>query len=148
MTTYYGDIKMPEQKQKQKPDLDDFLSNDEMKDIAADINIESIKAMLKAGEIVSQLKIAADTVYTVEVIGKPKTFKSNYGQTLALPIKYEGMKRSLIVPKSLKIQLLVAMIRKEYDFDTLVNKHLKVLKTKGNTKEYKDAMLYTCEIID
>jgi hypothetical protein len=122
--------------------LDDFIG------FIDDIDPKSVKAMIDAGEILTQLKIQENTRYTVKIDGMPSMFKSNFGQTMSLPIEYDNMKWSLIVPKSLKIQLIVGMIRKNLSFETLIGKHLNVIKQKGDTKEFKDAMLYRCEIID
>lgn len=130
------------EKNTKKANLDDF------KGFADDIDPTSVKNMLDAGEILPQLKIESDCVYTVKVVGKPSMFKSTFGPAMSLPIEYENMQWSLIVPKSLKIQLIVGMIRKNLSFETLIGKYLNVIKQKGDTKDYKDAMLYRCEILD
>lgn len=138
---------MPENKPK-KSVLDEFLNDPDVKEIAQDINPESIQNMLNAGNILVTLKIQPNVVYTVKVNGKPSMFESTYGATMSLPVIYDNMSWSLIVPKSFKIQLIVQMIKKNLSFDTLVGKRLNVVKSKGDTKEYKNAMLYRCEILD
>lgn len=131
-----------------KLSLENFFNDPLVKEVASDIDPESVKKMLDAGKIDTQLKIEPDKSYTVRVKGKPTTFKSAFGQTMSLPIEYDNMRWSLIVPKSLKIQLITSMIRKNLTFVKLIGKHLNVIKSKGDTKDFKDAMLYRCEILD
>lgn len=148
MTTLMVIIKMPTQKEKIKPDLDSFLgSTDLMKEVTKDLPKTSLQAMVDAGEILTTLTIELNKIYRVKVTGIPSFFDSQYGQTMKLPIEYETAPWTLIIPKSLKIQLIADMIRKNIkSFNELIGNTLVISKAKGSTKQFKDAKLYRCYI--
>ena len=132
-------------------DIDTFL---------ADVDSKSIKNMLEAGVILPQLKPELNVVYTAKVLSLPKSFTSDYGLTHCFDVSYDGMDHSLIAPKSFKVQLVAEMHRKKYvtenketkeilpDFKQLIGKTIKVKKVIGDTKEFKNAKLYTVQIVD
>lgn len=120
-----------------------------------DIDEESIQASLDAGEILPNLKSEVGKVYHVTVMSTPVYFTSDFGKTPKISVDYEGLLHSLIMPKSFRFQLAVAMIRKGYvdsqdkpDFAQIVGKHLTFTKIIGDTKQYKKAKLYTVQIDD
>lgn len=130
--------------EKTETEIDTFL---------ADVNDESIKNMLKAGIILPQLKPELERVYTMVVLSLPKSFTSSFGLTHTFDVDYDGMKHNIIAPISFKTQLVAEMHRKKLltekgtpDFKQLIGKVLKVKKVIGDTKEYKNAKLYTVEI--
>lgn len=138
----------PVQKEKVKPDLDDWLD---------DIDPDSLDASLEAGIILPQLKVGVNEIATVKVLGNKRFFNSDYGKTLCFDVEFEGMEHNLIVPVSMKFQLAVAMIQKglvyennpkKPDFDKLIGHNITVKGYIGNTKKFKDVKLYSVQIND
>ena len=122
--------------------------------IWSDIDDKSIDNMLKAGRIYPSLKPRLNAVYSVEVIGIPKSFDSKaYGIAHSIDIFYESMYRSIVLAKSFRQQLKAEMIREklvdkknEPDFQKLIGKTLKFQKTLGNTKTMENVPLYSVQI--
>lgn len=135
-----------------KKDVKEVNVND-LPNIFNDIDEKSVKKSLDAGEILPRLKPRLNTVYEFIVKSTPKMFTSDYGETFSIDIDYDGMLMTLILPKSLRFQLNVEMKRKNLvddngnpDVSKLINKTLLIQKTVGNTKQYKNAELYSVQI--
>lgn len=138
----------PVQKEKTKPDLDDWMD---------DIDTNSLEASLEAGIILPQLKIEVNEIATMKVLGNLRFFKSDYGKTMCFDVEYNKMEHNLIVPISMKFQLAVAMIQKglvykdnpkKPDFNQLIGHNISVKAYIGNTKKFKDVKLYSVQILD
>lgn len=124
-----------------------------MVDIFDDIDEKSVEASLEAGVILPRLRPVLNAVYEVIVKSTPIDFETDYGTTFAIDIEHDGMNKTLILPKSLRFQLNVEMRRKglvdkdgKPDMIQLIDKTILVQKTKGNTKQYKNAELYSVQI--
>jgi tRNA-binding EMAP/Myf-like protein len=118
-------------------------------DFLKDIKDESLEASVKAGDILPRLEIDFQKVYKVKVVSGYNSFKTEYGQTFALNVEYEGMKMSVIAPISFRFQVASAMIRKGMDetkSEQLIGKNLFIRKVIGDTKQFKNATLYNVQI--
>jgi hypothetical protein len=122
-------------------------------ELFSDIDDKSVQASLDAGVILQQLKPVLNRVYEVIVCSLPKSFVSNFGKTFAIDIEHDKMLKSLILPKSLKFQLNVEMRRNglvdkngQPDLNQLIGKTLLVQKIIGDTKNFKNAKLYSVQI--
>jgi len=118
-----------------------------------DIDDESVKASLDAGIILPRLKPRRNQVYEVEFTSDLDSFEhKSFGTTYTVNILHDRMEKSLIIPKSFKFQLTVEMYRKKLlkgiypDFKQLIGKSIIFQLTKGDTKEFKDVDLYSCQI--
>ena len=120
-------------------------------DWKSDLKAESIQKSLEAGEILPRLIPELNQVYSVTVLNSepiPKVFDSEYGKTYALDVEYQDLKHSLIIPKSFRFQLAVAMERLGIaSLSDLIGKVITFKKSIGNTKQYKNAELYSVQII-
>jgi len=117
-------------------------------DWLSDIDDKSVKASLEAGIILPRLKPRLNQVYEVEFTSNLKSFiHKSFGTTYNCDILYNGMAMNLIIPKSFRFQLFVSMNRKEIKtFKELIGKTIIFQLTKGDTKEFKNVDLYSCQI--
>lgn len=118
-----------------------------------DIDDNSVQKSLDAGIILPRLKPRLNQVYQVEIISELNSFESNFGITFTVDIKHDNMEKSLILPKSFRFQLIVDMKRKglvnkegNADFKQLIGKTILFQKTLGDTKQFKNAELYSCQV--
>lgn len=134
-------IIIPEQKQKIKPDLDDWTK---------DLDQNSIAKSLEAGVILPQLKPELNTVYSVILLDSeplPKVFDSKFGKTYAIDVEYNGLKHSLILGISFRYQLFVEMQRKGmFHLSDLIGKVITFKKSIGNTKDMDNVELYSVQL--
>ena len=122
---------------------------EDAEDVFSDLETKSLKASLDAGLILPQLKPRLNQVYEVKVLSEPRSFEGTYGIAFSIDIESEGMEKSLILPKSFRFQLKVAMMRKQLKyFKDLIGKTLLFQKIEGSTKKFKNAELYTVQIKD
>ncbi|KKM96552.1 hypothetical protein LCGC14_1176980 [marine sediment metagenome] len=126
----------------------------EKKGIWSDIDDNSVKEMLKVGRIYPNIKPRLNAVYEVQVLSQPNEFDSKaYGTAYSLVVLHDGMKKSIVLAKSFRIQLKVEMIRaklvnneNEPDFKKLIGKILTFQKTLGDTKTMTKVPLYSVQI--
>lgn len=118
----------------------------------SDIDDNSVKKSLDAGIILPRLKPRLNQVYKVKINSELKSFEHTYGTTYNCNVIHENMEKNLIIPKSFKFQLSVEMVRHNLmkdgyaDFNQLKEKTVIFQKTIGDTKEYKNVELYSCQI--
>lgn len=118
----------------------------------SDINDDSVKKSLDAGVILPRLKPRLNQVYEVTINSELKSFEHTYGTTYNCDVIHENMEKNLIIPKSFKFQLTVELHRHNLmkdgypDFNLLFGKTVIFQKTIGDTKEFKNVELYSCQI--
>lgn len=132
----------------------DKKENKSIDNIMDDIDMISIQKSIDAGVIYPRLKFVLNRVYSVEVVSKPKSFKSKFGISHSLDVIYDDMNRNIVLAKSLKFQMLVEMKRQELwnlnddtpDWNKLIGKTLIIQKLIGDTKDFQNVELYSCQI--
>lgn len=128
------------------------MSDENLHDWMYDLDKKSLKKAVDVGEILPQLKPELNTVYHATIKSIPKAFTSDFGLAHSVEIEHEGMKKQIVMGKSFKFQLAVCMSRlgldptKLKDFEKLIGKTIIFQKTLGDTKDFKNAELYSVQI--
>ena len=121
----------------------DKKENKSIDNIMDDIDMISIQKSIDAGVIYPRLKFVLNRVYSVEVV-----------ISHSLDVIYDDMNRNIVLAKSLKFQMLVEMKRQELwnlnddtpDWNKLIGKTLIIQKLIGDTKDFQNVELYSCQI--